>query len=138
MCLRFVLLLTTRAASWLGLSRRDEARETAEILILRHQLAVLRRRQPRCPGLSRADRALLVTLLSAIPKARRQALRLLVTPARSCAGTATSPAAAGSPGPCTARPAARRPTGTSRPWSCGSPGTIPNGDTAGSTASRPA
>src|SRR5271165_912201 len=80
MCLRFVFLLITRAASWLRLSRRDEAGKTAEILILRHQLAVLRRRQPRRPKLTWADRALLVTLLSVIPKARRQGLRLLVTP----------------------------------------------------------
>jgi putative transposase len=80
MCLRFVFLLTTRAASWLQLSRRDEAWKTAEILILRHQLAVLRRRQPRRPKLTWADRALLVTLLGVIPKARRQGQRLLVTP----------------------------------------------------------
>ena len=80
MCLRFVFLLITRAASWLRLSRRDEAGKTAEILILRHQLAVLRRRQPRRPKLTWADRALLVTLLGVIPKARRQGLRLLVTP----------------------------------------------------------
>jgi hypothetical protein len=39
-----------------------------EILILRHQLAVLQRRQPRCPNLNWADRALLAALLSVIPK----------------------------------------------------------------------
>jgi hypothetical protein len=49
MCLRFVFLLITRAASWLRLSRRKEAWKTAEILILRHQLAVLQRRQPGRP-----------------------------------------------------------------------------------------
>jgi putative transposase len=80
MCLRFVFLLTTRAASWLRLSRRDEAWKTAGILTLRHQLAVLQRRQPRRPKLTWADRALLVTLLGLIPEARRQGLRLLVTP----------------------------------------------------------
>jgi transposase len=80
MCLRFVFLLITRLASWLRLSRREEAWQTTEILILRHQLAVLQRRQPRCPNLNWADRALLAALLSVIPKARRQALRLLVTP----------------------------------------------------------
>jgi putative transposase len=47
---------------------------------LHHQLAVLRRQQPRRPNLNWADRALLTTLLSVIPKARRQGLRLLVTP----------------------------------------------------------
>ena len=75
-----VFLLITRMTSWLRLSRRDEAWKTAEILILRHQLAILQRRQPRRPDLDWADRALLATLLTVIPKARRQGLRLLVTP----------------------------------------------------------
>jgi putative transposase len=80
MCLRLVFLLITRMTSWLRLSRREEAWKTAEILLLRHQLAVLQRQQPRRPNLDWADRALLATLLSAIPKARRHGLRLLVTP----------------------------------------------------------
>src|SRR6266851_1896068 len=80
MCLRFVFLLIRRAVSWLRLSRREEAWKTAEILILRHQLAVLQRRQPRRPKLNWADRALLAALLGVIPKARRHGLRLLVTP----------------------------------------------------------
>ena len=79
MCLRFVFLLITRLAAWLRLSRREEAWKTAEILILRHQLAVLQRRQPRRPKLNWADRALLAILLSVIPKTRRRGLRLLVT-----------------------------------------------------------
>src|SRR5712675_2526046 len=80
MCLRFVFLLVTRVASWLRLSRRQETWRIAEILILCHQLAVLQRRQPRRPKLNWADRALLAILLGVIPKARRQGLRLLVTP----------------------------------------------------------
>jgi putative transposase len=76
MCLRFALLLITRMTSWLRLSRREETSKTAEILILRYQLAVLQRRQLRRPDLDWADRALLATLLAVIPKARR----LLVTP----------------------------------------------------------
>ena len=80
MCLRFVFLLITRAAAWLRLSRREEAWKTTEILILRHQLAVLQRRQPRRPKLNWVDRALLATLLGVIPKTRRQGLRLLVAP----------------------------------------------------------
>jgi hypothetical protein len=74
------LLLITRTTSWLQLSRSEETWRIAEILILRHQLAVLQRRQPRRPRLNWADRAPLATLLGAIPKARRQGLRLLVTP----------------------------------------------------------
>ena len=105
-------------ASWLRLSRREEAWQTAEILILRHQLAVLQRRQPRRPNLTWADRALLATLLSVIPTARRPGLRLLVTPdtilrwhrdivRRRWAARSTH-AKAGRP-----------PAGTSRPWSSG-------------------
>jgi transposase InsO family protein len=80
MCLRFVFLLITRVAACLRLSRREETWKTAEILILRHQLAILQRQQPRRPKLNWADRALLAALLGVIPKARRQGLRLLITP----------------------------------------------------------
>ena len=80
MCLRFIFLLTTRVAAWLRLSRRGEAWKTAEILILRHQLAILQRQQLRRPRLNWAGRALLAILLGVIPKARRHGLRLLVTP----------------------------------------------------------
>src|ERR1039457_5143930 len=80
MCLRFVFLLITQLTGWLRLSRREEAWKTAEILILRHQLAVLQRRPPRRPNVNWADRALFATLLSVIPRARRQGLRLLVIP----------------------------------------------------------
>jgi hypothetical protein len=112
MGLRFVFLLIARVAAGLRLSRREETWKTAEILILRHQLAVLQRRQTRRPKLNWADRALLATLLGVLPKARRQELRLLVTPdtilrwhrdiVRRAAGLA-----------------GRRPGGTSRPWSAG-------------------
>jgi putative transposase len=80
MCLRFMFPLTTRLAAWLRLARHEETWKTAEILILRHQLAVLQRRQPRRPRLDWADRALLATLLAVIPKGRRRRLPLLVSP----------------------------------------------------------
>jgi len=80
MCLRFAFLLITRVASWLRLSQREETWKTAEILILRHQLAVLQRRQPRRPNLNWADRALIAALLGVIPKARRHGTWLLVAP----------------------------------------------------------
>jgi hypothetical protein len=70
MCLRFVFLLITRVTMWLRLSRRGEAWKIAEILILRHQLAVLQRHQTHRPNLTWADRALLAALLGVIPKAR--------------------------------------------------------------------
>ena len=62
------------------LSRHEEAWRITEILILRHQLAVLQRRQPCRPKLNWADRALLAILLGVIPTVRRHGLRLLVTP----------------------------------------------------------
>jgi hypothetical protein len=68
MCLRFVFLLITRLAAWLRLSRREETWKTAEILLLRHQLAVLQRRELCRPKLTWADRALLATVLSVIPE----------------------------------------------------------------------
>jgi putative transposase len=80
MCLRFMFLLTTRLTAWLRLARREETWKTAEILILRHQLAVLQRQRPRRPRLDWADRAFLAILLAVIPKARQHGLRLLVTP----------------------------------------------------------
>ena len=80
MCLRFIFLLITLVIRWLRLSRREKTWKTAEILILRHQVAVLQRHQARRPNLNWADRTLLATLFSVIPKARRQGLQLLVTP----------------------------------------------------------
>jgi hypothetical protein len=119
MCLRFVFLLITRATTWLRLSQRDETWKITEILILRHQLAVLQRQQPHRPNLTWADRALFAALLDVIPKARRNGLRLLITRTRSCAGTAISSGTAGRPRPHAAGPAARRPARTSGPWPSG-------------------
>src|ERR1019366_7096292 len=80
MCLRFLFLLTTRLAAWLRLSRREEAWKTAEILILRHQLAVLQRQQPRRPKLNWADRALLAATARRDTQRPPPRMRLLVTP----------------------------------------------------------
>src|ERR1035441_5559256 len=137
MCLRFVFLLIMRLAAWLRLSRRAETWKTAEILILRHQLAGLQRRQPRRPKLTRADRALLAALLGVIPKGRRHGCGCWSPRTGSCAGTATSSGAARRRGPCAAGPAGRPPAGPSGPWSSGWPGTTPNGATAGSTGNWP-
>src|SRR5258708_12018897 len=90
MCLRFVFLLITRLAAWLRLSRREETWKTAEILILRHQLAILAR-QPRRPNLNWADRALLAALLRRYPKRGARGSACSSPPTPSCARTATSP-----------------------------------------------
>ena len=56
---------------------RSEASKTVEILVLRHQVNVLRRQVAR-PRPSWADRALLSALARLLPNARRQTL--FVTP----------------------------------------------------------
>jgi putative transposase len=80
MCLRFVYLLVSAVFSWLRLVTRESAWKDAEILVLRHQLAVLQRQQAHRPRLTWADRALIASLIGVIPKVRRAGLRLLVTP----------------------------------------------------------
>src|SRR5664279_5812330 len=65
---------------WLRLSRRSESWKTAEILLLRHQLTVLQRQVEARPKMCWADRALIALLLDIMPKQRRAALRLIVTP----------------------------------------------------------
>src|SRR5215469_1635624 len=56
--------------SWLALSARSSASKNAEILILRHEVAVLRRGNPR-PRIGSADRALLAALAQILPRALR-------------------------------------------------------------------
>lgn len=80
-CLRFVFLLVVRVPAWLRLSRRPSAWKDAEILLLRHQVAVLQRQSATRPRLSWADRALIAALLAVIPRRRHGGLRLPVTPA---------------------------------------------------------
>jgi putative transposase len=64
--------------SWLALPARSSASKNAGILILRHEVAVLRRGNPG-PGIGWADRALLAALAQILPRALR-AHRIL-TPA---------------------------------------------------------
>jgi hypothetical protein len=52
--LKLVFLIVTRAVSLLGLSRREAWWKDAEILMLRHQLAVAQRQQPRAHSPHRA------------------------------------------------------------------------------------
>src|ERR1035437_3989548 len=137
MCLRFAFLLTMRLAEWLRLSRREETWKTAEILILRHQLTLLQRRQPRRPKLNWADRALLATLLSVIPKARRHGLRLLGTP-DTILRRHRHIVRPRQPARSTHGKSGRPPAGTSRRWSSGWPAKTPAGDTAGSMVNWPA
>jgi hypothetical protein len=82
-CLRFAYLLAVRIVTALRLCRRGEDHKTAEILLLRHQLAVLQRQLAatgKRPRPDWADRAIIALLLGLITKARRAGLRLFITP----------------------------------------------------------
>ena len=77
MSLRLLYLIFARLCSWLVLLGRSSASQDAELLVLRHEIAVLRRASSR-PRLDGADRAVLAALVRLLP-ARLRAHRL-VTP----------------------------------------------------------
>jgi putative transposase len=64
-----VYLTLCRSLQLLVLLAGGDAAKDLEILVLRHQLAVLRRQVPR-PRLEPADRALLAAVSRALPRAR--------------------------------------------------------------------
>jgi transposase InsO family protein len=70
-----VYLLLARVLSWLMLLARSDAAKDVEILVLRHEIAVLRRHHPRA-RLSWVDRALLSALSRLLPVDLRR-LRLV-------------------------------------------------------------
>jgi hypothetical protein len=86
--LRLLYLIFTRLCSWLVLPGRSAASKDAELLVLRHEVAVLRRTSPR-PRLDWADRAVLAALIRLLPPRLR--MHRLVTPG-------TVPAVAPPPG----------------------------------------
>src|ERR1700716_3804948 len=75
--LRLVYLIFLRLISWAALLARSDASKNAEILVLRHQLAVLRRQVAR-PRPSWADRAIISALARILSTTRRW--HLFVTP----------------------------------------------------------
>ena len=79
MTLRFAYLAVLRVFSWLTLLARSDRAKDTEILLLRHEVAVLQR-NAGVQRLSWADRAILAALARLLPRGQLRQLRLIISP----------------------------------------------------------
>ena len=92
MSLRLLYLIFLQLVNLLLLVGRSSASKDVELLVLRHEVAVLRRANPK-PRLDWADRAIFAALVRRLPPILRKhlpsgryAARLVVSPVRSVSG----------------------------------------------------
>ena len=78
MAVKLIYQMIAKLLSWMVLHARSDTVNEIEILVLRHQLAVLQRRTPR-PRISWTDRTVIAALARLLPARRRRGF--LVTPA---------------------------------------------------------
>lgn len=72
MFFHLLYLALIRVFGALVLLSRSDAAKTAEILVLRHEIAVLRRADAKAPKLTWPDRAILSALIRLLPRELRR------------------------------------------------------------------